>query len=308
MNTIFGEFFILILMGFIWRFIKGVPSSAMVRSSISSLVLNLLLPSLTFGVIYNAPFNQDSWEIPLIGFIVTISCIVFSWGIYTLIKKIFPNTITDKSIGSIILGASWGNSQHLGLPVLIGVVGSKYAYVALLYSNMASTPLLFVLGSIIAGYFSEEGMSFTKRCIHGLKKLLILPPLIAMIAAFICRYFNIEIHPVLLKTCSFAGNATSPLMMISLGMALSIPKITSILLVFPAAIIRNIIGPLIAYLFLNMIYIDAAISESLILEAGMPSMILALIIAEDNNLDTELLAQLITISTLLSFITLPFLS
>lgn len=94
---------------------------------------------------------------------------------------------------------------------------------------MASTPLLFVLGSIIAGYFSEEGMLFTKRCIHGLKKLLILPPLIEMIAALICRYFNIVIHSVLLKTCSFAGNASSSLMMISLGMALSIPKITSIL-------------------------------------------------------------------------------
>lgn len=85
--NVFTSFFVFIVLGYLWRYIKGVPDSHMLRASINSLVLYILLPLLTFSVIYAAPLHNESWKIPFIAVLVTLGCIGFSVSIYVLIKN-----------------------------------------------------------------------------------------------------------------------------------------------------------------------------------------------------------------------------
>jgi malate permease and related proteins len=304
MYSIFTSFFVFIVLGYLWRYIKGVPDSKILRASINSLVLYIFLPLLTFSVIYAAPLHYDSWKIPFIAALVTLGCIGLSLTIYRLIKRIWPDLLSDKSIGALILGASWCNATYLGYPIVTGILGIQYGSIPLIYDLLALTPLLWIIGAMIAGYYSDDTSSFKQRYISGIKKILALPPLYALALAVLCKILHIEIHPMILDTCSLAGKAVPPLMMISVGMALYIPKLNSILLILPAAIIRLAIGPLIAYILINVLQIHEPISKAIMLESGMPTMVLTLVIAQEYALDTNILAQLIALSTLLSIISL----
>lgn len=302
--SVFTSFFVFIVLGYLWRYIKGVPDSHVLRASINSLVLHILLPLLTFSVIYDAPLHYESWKIPFIAVIVTLGCIAFSLCVYVLIKRIWPEILSNKSIGALILGASWCNATYLGYPIVTGILGTQYGSIPLIYDLLALTPLLWIIGAMIAGYYSEDTSSFKQRYISGIKKILGLPPLYALLSAILCKILDIDIHPMILKTCSIAGNAVPPLMMISVGMALYIPKLNSLFLILPAALIRLAIGPLIAYVLIHVLHVQEPLSKAIMLESGMPSMVLTLVIAQEYTLDTNILAQLIALSTLLSIISL----
>ena len=302
--NVFTSFFVFIVLGYLWRYIKGVPDSHMLRASINSLVLYILLPLLTFSVIYAAPLHNESWKIPFIAILVTLGCIGFSVSIYVLIKRIWPDLLSDKSIGALVLGASWCNATYLGYPIVTGILGKQYGSIPLIYDLLALTPLLWIIGAMIAGYYSDDTSSFKQRYISGLKRILGLPPLYALLLAILCKILDIDIHPNILKTCSIAGNAVPPLMMISVGMALNIPKLNSIVLILPAAIIRLAVGPLIAYGLIHVLHIQEPLSKAIMLESGMPTMVLTLVIAQEYTLDTNILAQLIALSTLLSIFSL----
>jgi predicted permease len=80
--------------------------------------------------------------------------------------------------------------------------------------------------------------------------------------------------------------------------------LNSLVLILPAALIRLAIGPLIAYMLIHVLHVQEPLSKAIMLESGMPSMVLTLVIAQEYTLDTNILAQLIALSTLLSIISL----
>ena len=304
MNTILIPFFILVSLGAIWRFLKGVPTPQTVRKVISSLVINILLPLLTLNVIAHAPVDHVLWKIPLIGIVVTLGCLLASLLLYGFISRVKPDLISSKAMGSIVIGTAWCNATYLGLPIVTGIVGIEYTFVPLLYDLLALTPLLWIVGVSVADYYAEEKTLQDSRLKHALKTIAGLPPLYAVIIGLIIRFSGLVMPEILIKTCELAGRAVPPIMMLSVGMALTMPTVKSIAILLPAAIIRLLVGPMIAGWLIMILQIDGPLSTALLLEAGMPTMVLTLAIADKYGLDTSILAQLIAISTVLSLLTL----
>lgn len=98
-----------------------------------------------------------------------------------------------------------------------------------------------------------------------------------------------------------------PLMMVSIGLGLRMPRRTSAALLAPAIVIKLVLAPLVAYVVARPLIADPDVFLATMLEAGMPTMMLTMVFADRYGLDTDILAQAIVVSTIVSMITLPLL-
>jgi len=306
MNTVFVAYLILISLGIVWRFIPGVPSPMIMRNAISSLVIQILLPLLTIAVIAKAPMTEIIWQIPITAVFVTLSCLFFAWFIYAVLRKTIMRDMSDATMGSLIIGSAWCNATYLGLPIITGIFGQELSFIPVLYDVLALTPLLWTIGVFIAGYFREDEQSHGERLQGSLKKILRLPPIYAVIIGLTLRICSIPIPDILLHVSEIAGKAVPPIMMISVGMALTVPKWTSLMKILPGSMIRLFIGPALASLAVMVFGMQYPMGKALIMESGMPTMVLTLALIDMHDLDAEILSHLIAFTTISSFITLQF--
>jgi predicted permease len=309
MNLIFASFFLLLGAGALWHRLSNVPSPQEMRRAISAIVLRLLLPMLTFQVIAQAPLNAELWKIPVIAASSSIICAVAAIVIYTASKRFLFRSMDKKSIGAMILGAGWCNATYLGLPVITAIIGEDYRRIPLLFDLLALTPLLWTFGAGIAGHYGAEGGfgGIWPLLRRGLHTMLRLPPLYGVAAGILVQLLGIQVPGFILKACMLAGNAVPPIMMISVGMALTMPDIHSIVRLLPALLIRLAGGPAIAIAGIYILGLEGPAAKAVLLEAGMPTMVLTLAVSDTYKLDSGLLAQLIAVSTALSLLTLQFL-
>ena len=122
------------------------------------------------------------------------------------------------------------------------------SYVPVLYDVLALTPLLWTLGVFIAGYYRGDERKHGERIQESIKKILRLPPIYAVIIGLMLRIMLIPIPDLLLQVSEIAGKAVPPIMMISVGMALTLPKWKSLMILIPGSVIRLFLGPALASL------------------------------------------------------------
>lgn len=306
MQSVFFAYVLLISLGVLWKFIPNLPSPATMRNSISALVIHILLPLLTISVIARAPLDHALWQIPMTGAFVTIGCLFIAWLVYKLMQKTLFSNMEDGTLGSIIIGSAWCNATYLGLPIITGTFGETMAFLPVIYDVLALTPLLWTLGVLIAGYARGDSESHSMRLKNAVKKILSLPPIYAVIFGLTMKFLHIELPDFLLQVSDIAGKAVPPIMMISVGMALSLPKVNTFLILIPAIMIRLMIAPALAFACTFIFKVEPLIGKALIMESGMPTMILTMALIEMYQLDSEILSHLIALTTIGSFITLQF--
>ncbi|MGA1307255.1 MAG: AEC family transporter [Candidatus Kapaibacteriota bacterium] len=306
MQIVFISYLTLITLGVLWRFIPNLPEASTMRNAISALVIHILLPLLTISVIARAPLDDALWQIPLTGMIVTIGCLLFAWIIYRILQSTVFKSMDDRTLGSIVIGAAWCNATYLGLPIITGVFGDGMAFLPVIYDVLALTPLLWTLGVVIAGYVRGDSGSTIERVRHAAIKIVTLPPIYAVIIGLSLKYLHIELPEFVLHVSDIAGKAVPPIMMISVGMALTLPSLKSVMQLIPAMAIRLMFAPSLASLCISMFAIDAVIGKALIMESGMPTMVLTMALIDMYGLDSEILSHLIALTTMCSFITLQF--
>lgn len=304
MQTVFAAYLTLILLGVIWRFIPNLPSASTMRNAISALVINILLPLLTISVIAKAPLHDVLWQIPLTGMIVTIGCLLLAFIWYRIGRSTIFKTMNDQTMGSIIIGATWCNATYLGLPLITGVFGDSMAFLPVMYDVLALTPLLWTLGVVVAGYARGDSGTTMERMLHAAKRIITLPPIYAVVIGLILRSNDIALPGFVLQVSEIAGKAVPPIMMISVGMALTLPTLTSVFILIPAIMIRLFAAPAMAFGCVMLFSIDQQIGNALIMESGMPTMVLTMALIDMYGLDSEILSHLIALTTICSFITL----
>jgi len=291
--------FVIMASGLAFRAIPSMPSAAELRRVIGSVVLNVLLPALTFTALYRVSVTSDLWAVPLVSIGVVAATLIPAWIVYARIGRRY---LSAPAIGSMLLAATWCNATYMGLPVLTSVLGPEVSHVPVLFDHMAMTPLLFTLGTVICVTYgtTEHSHSF----VDGLRAVVKLPPVIAAACGFTANIFGLSIPHVVLSTFDTLASAVSPLMIFVVGVSLGAPRWQSIPVVLPATILRLALGPIVGAVLTSFVVTDPIIARATILESGMPTMMLTILFAERYGLDVDLLAQAILVSTLLSPLTL----
>ena len=141
---------------------------------------------------------------------------------------------------------------------------------------------------------------------NAFKKILLFPPLWAIVLALIFNSLAVPIPQVLDKTIGYFADATVPLIMLSLGLSINLRGLyrNKIMVTF-TSVMKLAIFPLITFIIVNILGLIDLQHIIPVVEAAMPSGMLSLVLAISYNLDAELTSDCILINTVISLITLP---
>lgn len=259
-------------------------------STISQLALFVLSPALVIDSLYRTELSVASSGKLLMGFALTSSLI---YGVVKLISKIFhlPPSLST----GLTATALFPNNGNMGLPVVTFALGTAGLERAVVYM-IGSSFLMFCFGpAIIQG----------KGILQGLKLILRLPLLWAILCGVCLRLFSIKFPFELDKGIQQLGAAAIPIALILLGMQLSETRFQPGIQEFLSAIARLLVAPLIAYGVGKVLQLELINLQVLVLQSAMPTAVGSFVLVSEFGGDRELVAKAIVTSTLISFITLP---
>ncbi len=306
MSSVLLAMSLIILVGIVWRLILGNSSADAIRSHLAQSVYHLFLPALVLHVLWQVPVDLNTLRVPLVSAIAVLLSMLAAFLIYSsghLVKAFIKTGNPNKAIGALLLASAFGNFSYLGLPVLSQTFGEWSQRVAIQFDLLASTPLLFTVGIMLARYYGTSGQG------HRLfMALLKVPALWAAIAALLLSATQIPMPNWLEESLSLLGAAVVPLMLLSVGMALRWQSgwAKRIPVLLPMILIQLLLMPLLVWGASIGVGMPEKLLAPVIIEGAMPTMVLGLVICDRFKLDAALYAEAVTVTTALSLLTLPF--
>lgn len=298
MTNILLECFIFISLGYLLK--KTAPlgfEAETTRKAIISLIYILLLPALIIKSLWLSPPELIQWKISVTVALTTIITAMLVWLIY---RKFTTNTAT---LGALILAGSLTNATYQGLPILTDQLGELGTAIAIQYDFFAQTPLLLTLGILLARKLGHS----PETPEHWLKTLIKVPALWAAMVGLVLNQLVIPPVEPMIDWLTHLSNPVIPLMLISIGLGLRLESIhiKDIPFLAPVLIIKLLILPIIIIIIAKSFNLSPDIITGLALEAGMSSIVIAIVVCDRYHLDTNKYIEVVTITLLLSLGSLP---
>lgn len=298
MNSTLIQMTLLMACGAGWRILKpGGLKAEQTRLVLTTLVYYLLLPAMVLEVLWSADIGVHSLQYTLLGIASITFAIVCIWLVGALFK------FEHRRLGAMVLAAAFPNVTYLGLPVLEQTFGSWARSVAIQIDLFATAPFLFTVGILLVRYYGEDKSENPKSVIAFLNA----PPFWAAGLAILLNINHVAAPNWLLGVLQKLAGAVVPLMLFSLGLALSwtAVRVRNIPYVLPVIVIKMLLMPLFAMLLMSQLSITGDYRAAAVLDIAMPSMVLGIVFCDRYHLDSSLYAMAVTVTTALSLITLP---
>lgn len=290
--------FILILIGYTAR--KKIVSAEGQRD-ITNLLLYVFLPCTllrAFNTTFEAKTFMSASSIMLIMFVTytfaTISSIIIS--------KFFTSEKPKQAI--FIMALTLPNVGFMGYPVISSLLGEEYVF----YAVIANVIFEFLSWGVMVSIIQKYTNSNVKNSF--LKQILSTPALIAIFLGMILYFSPFTIPEPFISVINLLANAMTPVAMIIVGMSLAKANLKKVIIkkeLYIVSIFRLIIYPSILMIILKFLgFNDVILSIPTILFA-MPSAGYCAMLAHKFGADDTFASEIITISSLLSMISIPFL-
>jgi hypothetical protein len=285
---------LLIVVGYICRRLEFLRPED--TQTLNKIVLYIAIPCL----IFMAMFTTDLSNI-LSLFTVTLVCIVVGLlcgSIAYFFARI--RNYPPKIRWSLVTTSAMFNSGFLGYPVILGVFGSV-GLVRAVFFDVGNTLLFILFGIFLLFIYGGNYQSIARRSVF-------FPPFIAFVLGILFNSFHLPLGTVLPDVLNYLSGAAIPLIMISLGLSLEFKEVYNhINAAIFVSFIRLIISPIIALLLVSGLGFSGINFPVSIVEAGMPSAMLSLVLAITYDLDVKVTAACIFLSTALSTVSLTLL-
>ena len=280
---------IMIMVGLFLKHFNFLNSSD--SQVLNKIVVNIALPCLIFINLSKATINPEVMVLP-----VTAIFLVFTTAVMAYIYSRFRN-YSKSTTWTIILASSMMNTAFIGYPVIMGVLGNE-GFISSIFYDMAMALMFVLYAMILVGVFGGN-----KRQV--IRDGLTFMPLWAVLFALIFNFFNIELGYVLETSLGYLSQATIPLIMLSLGLTLDLNSVKSN--ISDTAFIlftRLLFAPILILIIYKALDIQSLIYHVAVLDSAMPIAMNCLVLSINYDLDNELMASAIFLSTILCVVTL----
>lgn len=288
--------------GYLWRFFEpGGLDRHRVRHGLSTAVFHFFLPPLAFSLVATAKIDRTFLAVPLSAAVTTLFGIAAGLAVYRLTPGL--RSIARPTVGVLLLSAAFGNVTYLGLPVISEMLGQEMGYIAILYDQLAATPILLTAGIFLAARYGDSGRSVSIS--SSFKRVLKLPPLWGVLSGIAVNLSGLRLPVAVRDAASLMGSAVIPIMIFTVGLALDFRDIRRLAIALPAMALKLLVSPIIIWLAGSGFGVEGYVLKAVVIEGAMPVMVLSLVIADEFALDVPLAATCITVSTVASFFTVP---
>ena len=284
------------LLGWLVKTVRPVPVA--VTAWADKYVLQVALPAVIIAKISTVTFNADvvlpiavAWSVTFVAIVsVLIASRILKWN----------RSIT----GALLLVGVLGNTSFLGLGMVESLLGADHLASAIAYDQVGTFVGLALWGSFIAStYGAGEG-----GWRPVMKRLSRFGPFLALLASLVFRIIDLpaDVYPIL----NGIGKTVAPVAMCALGLRFTLSVSHSVQVPALLGLISKM-AVLPGLVFVVSVLVgsphDLAWSTS-ILQAAAPPMVTAGVVAVGAGLSAELVAFMVGVGTLVSFVSLPLLS
>lgn len=259
--------------------------------TLTKIVLDVTLPSLIFVNLSRANISSDMLFLPFFALIISMVCIILA---YLFCK--FRNYSKIKT-WTIMIACAMMNTGFLGFPISMGVFGND-GFLHAIFFDLETTVIFVIFGMLLVSVFGGNRREVLKQSVSFV-------PLWAVIFALVFNVFNLQYGYVLENSLNYLGQATIPLIMITLGLRLDFNEIRhSLSDSLFVSFVKLIVAPVVMFLMLGFIGFGGLSFKVAVLEAGMSTAMNALVLSINYGLDTKLMSSMIFTNTVLGLFTL----
>ncbi|MDC9603749.1 AEC family transporter [Xenorhabdus griffiniae] len=311
MFMIVAPIFLVIFIGYCFGRLR--PDSGHSDKLINDYVLYIALPALLFLAIARADVSElQQW-----GFIAaSLAGIGVVYVLGVLVAKIMGIGLPQSSL--LGMGACYGTTGYMGVPILISVYGESAALpaaIATILHNIPAIIAVIITYDVLSTCQSGSNISISRSLVRSLKVTLSNPLTISVIAGLIFVYFEIPVPKFLQSLAAFLGNAAGPTALFALGLGLSRLKVKehinaeALKLIVPMLLLKLGIQPLVtficAYYLFGMQQADNIWLIAAIIMAAQPIGAGVYVFANKYGFKQETISLSIIISLFIALVTIP---
>lgn len=264
--------------------------------TLNSVIVYVALPALIFTSVAKAPLSFELLRAAGVAWAVSLVALSVAWEIAHVLG------LPPRTAGAFVLVAALGNTGYLGYPVVRALLGDSALPAAVFYDVFGTVAVLFTLGIAVAARYGEhEGR------VNVLWELLTFPAMIALLVALAYRFIPlpVAVSTAVMDWAGVAASMTVPLIMVSLGVSIEFAAIRGQWAPLGAAAgIKLLLAPALA-VAVAVVAKDTSGMRLLALQAGMPSVMLSLVVGQRFKLDTGFIAAAILVTTIGCLVTIP---
>ncbi len=197
-------------------------------------------------------------------------------------------------VRSYVPAVMFGNMGNLGVPLCAFAFGDE-GFSLVIGFYIAASVTQFVLAPMIQGRQAAW------------RTLLTTPIVYAALSGLALLQFEVPVPAVVANTVELVGGITLPLMLIAMGYSLSTFTVSSINVALGLSVLRFSLGAIAGLLAVEWLALEGVMRGVVLIEACMPVAVFNYLFAARYQRAPEDVAGAILVSTVLSFITLPFL-
>ena len=256
------------------------------HQTLNAVIIYVALPAMTVRMLHDFAFAPSyvwpvlmPWALFLVG-------AAFFWVFGRLLD------LGRASIGALTLVGGLGNTSFVGLPMIESLQGRDGMPLGLLIDQLGSYLVLSTLGVLAATIYASEERASLRAMV---RKVATFPPFIAVIVALLLR--PVSFPPFVDTLLGRLADTLAPLALLSVGMQLSVATLRVHARSLGLGLSYKLVAcPAIVVAVLWLI--DAGggtTSQVSVIEAAMPPMIGAGIVAAQAKLDAPLASTMIGI-------------
>jgi len=288
-------FILIFLTGVLLRSLKILNKTHAER--LASMVFSISLPATILVSLDSVLFAPTAWKLPVAAGLVTLPIVFIAFQLARVLQLSRPTQ------GGFLLATGCINSIYFAYPVILATLGEAGLAQAILFDLGQTTLTLTVLYALAIWHGAQ-----TSRVQSAVIRFFSSPPLWALACILTLKFLELRLPAWLRELLLPLHLTTTPLASLVLGLSIGFAALRSTLsLALLGVIVRMggglLLGLAAAYL-LNLTGVERVV---VILVAGMPSAVTAVIFAAETGLDEDLVASIVALSICVGVALLPWL-
>lgn len=264
------------------------------HQALNAVIIHLALPAVTLRTLHAFEFDREHLMPVLMPWLLFAVGALLFWGLGRVLG------LSRAQIGALTLVGGFGNTSFVGLPMIETLHGRDGLGLGLLIDQLGSYLALSTLGVAAAAWYAAGPRVGAREMV---RRVITFPPVIALALALLLR--PLPFPQPLEMTLSRIGDTLAPLALLSVGMQLRLDAIREHSLALTLGLGYKLV--LAPALVVGVLWLFGAApdmtSRVSVIEAAMPPMIGAALVAAQANLAPRLVSMMVGLGIPLGLVT-----
>ena len=282
--------FLIMGAGFLFGKLKLITEKGL--KELTSLLINCVCPCI---IVHSFQIDWDAAFLARLGTGFALLAGAYMAAIF--VSALFFRRQPEELRPCLQYGAMYGNVGFMGLPLVSAVLGEDTAIYAV---------LAIVVFDLFA--FTHGVMRMGGRGAFSPRQILKTPALWAVALGIVLLLTRLRLPGPVDKAVGFISDMNTPLAMVVIGVQLSRANLLELFkspLLYAASAVKLLLLPVLTALLFLPLRLDPTLYTAVVILTGTPSAGFTSIFAQVYHRDATRAAQLVSLSTLLSALTLP---